>query len=649
MIGNNAAGVLGISFQIAVFVIVTLASLRREGMSRSLVSGGVVAVFGYALVVSFFSLLDISWQVTNVFLSIGLAVALLFGSVRTAVAAGFVLALVAIRRSWAAVSVVVGILILQCLVAAIEPELSIDGQLYHGPVLANIVQSGSLWGWSAPNQYVYYTDLTMAGGVNLATFTGEARFDNAIQIPHLLLLIFVLNWVLARKFSSSFLRVCLSALIAAAPVIWLQPRILYVDLAYGVAVAASIFFIVFIKEFRKSDIVISGILISSVFATKPAGVLTGVVLLGLLVIVAIVRRHRKYPLRITISAMVMGIGLPLVLGTSFYLRNLIQFGNPVFPIQARLGPVVLPGILDLSIFTSGERGNGLVDPGRLVSYAKSIYSGMLHGVSKLDYDPRAGGYGLVPLFVLVIAVLLIGIQVALGLRHKSPGRAWRGPWTAQFAIIAIVAVILLIQPSTFDSRYVIGPTVALLTVALLTSSITLPRAVQLSAAAVALAIMIGQVVWTERTMYPGIKVALDIIQGPEGWQPNTPGNPRGHGLQVAWLPTDPDKCVSIALQTAGGVTASGMNESSFLATLPYGLYGEHLCNRVLPITLTKGGDPARDTAAVVGSDYLVLYAGDVSEWEKLFPTVANCHAKVYSIAADDNYPQAAVVLRNTCS
>lgn len=650
MIGNSAAGTLGIAVQIAGFFIILLVTTRRHGLSRGLVYGGVVAVYGYALVVAFSSLLAVSWQVTNVFLAFALGLSLLFGATRRAITEGFGQFHFAVRRNWAAVVIVAGILLFQMLVAATESELSIDGQLYHGPALANIVQSGSLWGWSAPNQYLYYTDLTMVGGVNLATFTGPAQFDNALQIPHLLLLIFIINWALSRRFTSSFLRVSLAALIATAPVIWLQPRILYVDLAYGVAVAASIFMVVLVREFRRFDVVISGILVGAVFATKPAGILTGLILLSVLAIVVFLRRRSTARLRSTLTVIIIGIGAPLLMAMSFYLRNMIQFGNPVYPIQAKFGPIVLPGILDLSVFTSGERGNGLVDPGRLVSYAGSVASGMLHGVTKLDYDPRVGGFGLVPLFVLVLTIALIGVQIVLRMRTSSRGKSWLEHGKAQGAIVALAATILLVQPSTFDSRYVVGPTVVLLTAALMTSAIALPTAVQLLAGGVALSIAVGQVVWTERTMYPGIKVALDIIQGPAIWQPNTPGNPRGHGLQVAWLPDNPEKCVSIALQTSGGVTAVGMTERSFLGTLSYGLYGAEFCNRVLPITLNRdgNGDPTHDTAAVISSNYLVLYAGDVSEWEKAFPTLAHCLTEVDSIEGTDQYPQAVVVFHNAC-
>lgn len=634
--------------QLALFVVVVLSTTPRHGLSRALVNGSVVAVYGYSLVVGFLLLLAVPWQVTNVLLSLALGAAFLIPSVRRTVLAGIVPSFAALRSSWAALAIVAAVLVFQVFVTAIEPELSIDGQLYHGPVLANVVQSGTLWGWSVPNQYVYYTDLTMTGGVNLATFTGDARFDDALQIPHLLILIFIINWALSGRIRSPFARVALAALIISAPVIWLQPRILYVDVAYGAAVAGTVFFIVLVRQFRAFDVLVAGVLLSAVFATKPTGILTGVLLFVALVGAVLLRRRGQVAWRSTVGAILGGLGVPLVLGTAAYIRNFVQFGNPVYPVRASFGPITLPGILDLSVFASGERGNGLVDPSRWLTYARNIGWGMTHGVTKLDYDPREGGFGYVPLLVLVIALALIAMQLRARLRDRGSGRPLLGEWRPQAVLIAIAAAILLVQPSTFDARYVIGPTVVLLTAALMTSITALPSAVGIVAGIVALVLALSQTAWTERSMFPGLNVALYLAQAPAQAQPITPGNPWGQSPRTAWMPADSGRCISIAVQTSGGVTESGMNESSYLGTFTYGLYGEQLCNRVFPVTLDLGGAQTQ-SEGIEGADYLVLYEDDVAQWERAFPDLDDCLTPVYSIDGDQYYTEDETVLRNVCS
>lgn len=651
MLGSGAAGTLGLLLQGTVFAVVVLLSARRVGVSRALVYGGVVAVYGYALVVSFTSLLGVPWPVTNVLASLGVVVLVIAPPVRASIAEGLGPVLLALRRAWFPVVVVGIVMAYLVMIAEISPELSIDGQLYHGPILADIVQTGSLWGWLAPNQYMFYTDLTMAGGVNLATFAGDARFDNALQLPHLLLLIFIINWALGRRFRSPFVRVAIAAVIVAAPVIWLQPRILYVDVAYGAAVAGAIFAVVLIREFAKFDMLVVGILVAAVFATKPTGILTGAILLIALLVV-VFRRRGGVTLHKTLAVASVGVGLPLLMGMSFYLRNLVQFGNPIYPVQATMGPFRLPGILDISIFASGERGSGFVDPGRWISYASSLKFGMLHGIAKFDYDPRVGGFGRIPLFVLILAVALVAVQLVGRLRGKtSSGAEAKGEWKLQVAVASLAAAVLLVQPSTFDARYVIGPTVVVLVALMLTNFGEIAPRVSLIVGWVSLFLAFGQVVWTEHKMYPGIDGSLYLIHAPADAQPVTPANPWGEGLAVAWLPSDGTGCLTIALQTSGGVKPWGMSESSFLGTLPYGLYGDHLCNRVFPVTLgdQSGGVSSTDEAAILGADYLVLYGRDVAAWERGIPGLAECLTAVSSIDGSSGYPQNELVFHNSCT
>lgn len=614
-----------------------------------MVHAGIIAVYGYALIVAFLALFAIPWQVTNVLLALVVLTIFSLRRVRKATSKGFNAFRARVSRIWGSFLVIGVLLGIQIGVTGVEADLSIDGQLYHGPALANIVQSGSLWGWTASNQYVYYSDLSVAGGVNLATFAGDARFDNALQVPHLVLLVLLINWALSLKFTSSFARISFAALIVSAPVIWLQPRILYVDLAYGVAVLGCIFFATLVQEFRKLDILVAGVALAAVFATKPTGILTGIFLLVVLVCVLILRSRKMAQARKVIPVILLGLGAPLVMAMSFYFRNLVQFANPVYPVQVRLGPLVLPGILDLSVFASGERGNGLVDPSRIASYFHSVGFGMLHGVTKLDYDPRIGGFGMVPTFLLMLTLALVVVQLLSRNRARGVATKQLAMWKVQVGIVSMAVVILLVQPATFDARYTIGPTVALFVAVLLTSLAALTAVVQLSAGGVALLLAFGQITWTEYKMYPGVRVAQEILQGPEAWQPNAPGNPRGRGPQTAWLPSNSEKCFVIALQTNGGVTQSGMTERSYLGTFSYGLYGDGLCNQVLPITVANGDDSPEVDSEVRRADYLIVYQQDVGYWEKEFSELETCLRPVDSVEPSENYPQPAVVLRNTCS
>lgn len=633
-------GVIGLIGQIAVFTVVLGLVAQRRSVSFAALIAGLVAVYGYALIVAFCALVGMPWQVLN--LALALALLIVGGLAWRTLSAGLGATLRVIASTRAAVIVIVVVLAIQISVAVVKPELSIDGQLYHGPVLVNLLQNGTLWGWSAPNEYLYYTDLTMAGGVNLATFTGEARFDDALQIPHLLLLVLLVQWALGARFRVPLARVAIGVLIASSVVIWVQPRILYVDLAYGVAVAASLLLPVLVPRLGRIELASLGILLGAVFATKPTGVLTGLVLLVATIVITLVRR-RSEPLRIRVAALAAGLLPPLVIATAFYVRNLVAFGNPVFPVDARLGPVRLPGIIDLSVFASGERGSGLVDPGRVLSYLKSLGSGILHGVTKLDYDPRAGGFGLIPLAVVVVAAVCIAVQLPRSRRGSSRSTLWR----AQCVVIGLVLVILMIQPSTFDTRYVIGPTVAALVVILVTTIGSLRRSFEIGVGVVAIVLAAAQIAWNERMIYPGVGTVLELKSLPPEYQAATPGNPWGEADLTSWMPDD--ECVTIALQTAGGITASGMNEASQLGALPYALYGDRLCNQVDVITLRdREADSPENEAAVRGADYLVVYRGDASEWMDAYDALEFCGVIIDELRGNEMFPQRLTVIENTC-
>lgn len=632
-------GLIGLVGQAAAFALVTGLIARRRSASFAVLVAGVVAVYGYALVVAFCALIGLPWQVVNLLLLLALLI-IAASPVRGAVLAGLAAILPAARRARGALTVVGVVVLLQASIAVVKPELSIDGQLYHGPALVNILQNGTLWGWSAANEYMYYTDLTMAGGVNLATFTGVATFDDALQLPHLLLFIALVNWALGSRLSSPLARTAIGVLLASSTVIWVQPRILYVDLAYGVAVAAVILISVLAPRLAALELAVLGILLGAIFATKPTGILTGILLIVAVVVITLLRR-RDDPVRVRVGALALGLLPPLALATSFYVRNLVAFGNPVYPVKATFGPLVLPGIIDLSVFASGDRGTGLVDPGRIVTYAASLGSGVLHGVTKLDYDPRGGGYGFVPLALALIALALLVVQLI----PRNRGGV-RPVWGAQLTIVALGLVILTIQPATYDTRYVIGPTAVFVVAGFLTAVGRIPHPAQLVVGVVALVLATGQIAWNEKTVYPGVSTVLQLRSLPPGQQATTPGNPWGTADSMSWLPDD--ECVTIAVQTAGGITAVGMSEGSEFAALPYALYGDRLCNEVDVIQLRdRDADSPENESAVQRADFLVVYRDDIDTWIDAYPRLEECGAVVDEIRGTEMFPKRLSVIA-TC-
>lgn len=635
-----------------VFLGVYLTAAPRRGRSLALLYAALAAVDGYALVVLGAMTVGIPWQAVNAGLGvIGLG-AITSPRLRSAASRPLRSMVSLLRREWATVAILAAVVVFQVLIVALTPELSIDGQLYHGPLLAQIVEHGTVWGWNAPNQYLFYSDLAMVGATNLATFTGSTLFDNGAQVPHLVVLMLALNVALRIRFPRAWVRMGLALLVVSAPVIWIQARILYVDIAYGAAVAALIVLIAANRRAHGSDVLFAAIAGASILAIKPTGLVTSALLVVVLLVASVWRRRRDG------RTWVRSIGTPLgalagpgVLALGFYVRNLIAFGNPVYPVKVSAGPITLPGIVDLSVFASGDRGSGLVDPLRWSTYFMSVLDGVRHGVTKLDYDPRSGGYGYMPLLVLLIAAGLVVAQFASTIRRDRRHELHlRGNLPVQAALVGLAALVLVVQPSTFDTRYVMGPTAVLAAAALVTTVVRVgSRAFEVFAGGLALVLAIGQVAWVEINVYPGLAAIRELRGLPQVWQPVTPGNPWGRGQNVAWLPDDASTCARVVLQTEGGLGPAGMKERAALSTLPYGLYGAALCNVVTPVQLAgfQAGSAQEDPFPT--ADFLVLYEEDVSSWEALMPELAACWGPVQTVPATDGYPQAVTILRDSCT
>lgn len=643
-----AFAILGMIVQGVIFVGAYLLASPSAGRARALLYAGVIATFGYALVLLGLATVGVPWQVSNVLLAVAILTLGSTPGARRRLLRSRIGLTGWVRAGLPSILIVALLVAVQVIAVVLMPELSIDGQLYHGPVLAQLVSHGTVWGWDVPNQYMYYTDLAMLGGVNLATFTGRAVFDNGIQIPYLVVMILAVNVLLARRFQASWIRVSFAALLVASPVVWLQPRILYVDLAYGAAVATLMILILTTKRVGALEMATAAIAASAIFATKPAGILTGALLVLVWVVVAI-KRRRAYGSRLAESFRLLALTGAPALGAAagFYVRNLISFGNPAYPVQASLGPLRFRGLIDLGVFASGDRGSGLVDPGRIGSFIGSIQSGILHGVTKLDYDPRAGGFGYVPLVVVVLVAAVLVAQLTLAVVSRSARRLSIMPmWKVQVGAATLLAMILLIQPATFDTRYVIGPTVVALG-ALLLTTLESRNWIDIVAAAFALVFAFGQIVWTETNTYPGLMVAKWLRAAPEQVQPSTPGNPWGRGGDVSWLPKE--RCVTIVVQSNGGVGPGGMLETARLSTLPYALYGEQLCNTVEPVELTRLTDGVATEDPVPTADFLLLYEDDVNAWRTRYPDLQACWRVAASLPGTAEYPQAVTVIASRCA
>lgn len=528
--------------------------------------------------------------------------------------------------------------------AALKPESSVDGLLYHGAALANIVHEGSLFGWSSVNQYVFYSDLQMALNALWLDATSVVSLEDAVQAPYVsvaALAMYVLSSQTARY---QLTRAWLCSAAVVAPVIWTQARVLYVDVAAGALLCAGIALAG--SGWRSRDRaagVVAALALGGAVATKPSSLFAGAVCIAAgAILVGLVGRVRSlvwYALTAAVAA------------APFYLRNLVSFGNPFYPIGISFGPLKFEGVVDSEVFySSGGQAAGLADPSRLRDFADSIWFGVLNGPQRWLYDPREGGFGRTPLLVVGTVALLLAVAALLG-RRRSAGAGWAGRPDAVVLVAVVTALVVVVfTPNASDARYVI-PSVLLLTgalLALVSLAPRLPGVDQVVAVAVAAAAAVG-IVRSEAIMLFGIAESVRLQREDPDYNTGIDGDAISYGDSFAWLRGT--TCPTIVAQTQGGLTPLGMPGDGLMTTYQYGLWGDELCNDVhfLPTPDEASVDAALADPStgelVADADFVVIDARFRSRWEQLLSDLGLGSSVVYAIPSTDQFPVEQVVLR----
>lgn len=493
-------------------------------------------------------------------------------------------------------------------VDSLKPEFSVDGMLYHGPVLANILGNNGLWNWSEPNEYIYYSDLSIFQAAIQAHLTQPILLDDAFQIPFLAIIGFGMLALLERSHLPSTTKFLVVFALLTAPVIWLQPRILYVDLAYAASLLTSVVLLVAIFRSRKTDawtLAALIIAIASTMATKPVGLLTSALLTLTSVLIVFWTTRQLSNFWPRFSRVVLIAAIPISLGSAFYLRNLIQFGNPIYPVMFTIGAVEYPGKIDPSVFSGGLNFSELIK--RMWDFALNLMNGLFLGPSKHDYDPRSGGFGMSAWVIIGFAMIAATVVVFKKERlHRLPN--------SDAALLALMGLLILcLQPMTSDSRYVIGPFLMLAAASIII--LPKPKKGTLKAITGGLALVIAaNLVLVESKFLMGAGSIVFLSSVDQAYQPSTPGNPRGVGTGMEWLDQNGPK--SIFIQSETGVGVGGLAERTQLTQQSYQLYGHCLCNSV---SYSDGNpiheDRLKPLAAelIGGADYVLLYPSTYKE------------------------------------
>ena len=535
-----------------------------------------------------------------------------------------------------------GILIVpHALAVTIKAESSVDGLLYHGPVLANMLQRGSLWAWSEPNGYIYYTDLSMVQAAIQARLTPFPIFEDGAQIGYFALLILAILATVRLFTGLKPIHYIAIALMLTAPVIWLQPRMLYVDVAFGASIV--VFVVLTIAQIvrptgSKWEIVALGMSLGSVMAVKPVGLVASTVLAFSYLFLWAVSRRTGFISGPRVKLWrVFAVLTGSLLGLVFYARNWIQFGNPIFPVSLQLLGFSLPGEIVFDSFLEGSLQENYLT--RVGAFFSGLSDGALFGPEKADYDPRGGGFGFSVWILLMIAVALL-----YALSKKGQGRSGviphlqqRGIWSAFLIVVSLILVA--VQPDSGNSRYVIASFVLISLAGVIWIDL-LGQKIQFVASVVFTVLVSVNIFSSEVRFHGGLGSILYVMSVSQPYQPSGPGNPRGVGDEFSWLTQGTSQ--NIYVESEGGLGPSGMIESTRIMQQSYPLYGHCLCNDVQFSQGRLGNEKLGELLSQARKFDFILLLGDTHE------TVSKeieSHYKLYVVEPIEGYfPLGYVVL-----
>lgn len=357
----------------------------------------------------------------------------------------------ALRRPWVLILALVSLLELawRIVLAFVLPPLGADALTYHLTTVAWWVQRGGFF----PNPF---SDISEGYPANTElVFTHIALFSHDAQIVDVAQMAFALSGALAtvgiaRVLGASRVpSVVAGILFFLTPIVLAQATVAYVDIATVSLFATCLYFMArYLESFpaipdthqHRSTrlLLLSGLAGGLCLGSKPqAPIWIASVCVFLAVgLVQAARRRQTTPSR-ALGAFGTFVGVTLVLGSYWYVRDWIDHHDPVYPATITLlGKTLFRGNTDALI----ESGSSKFPISVIKSWAHEL-APFLRSESFYRYDQRAGGFGPVWIYVL-LPLLLVFAFVALRRRDRIA-----------LYVLGITGLAWLVSPYQWWSRF----------------------------------------------------------------------------------------------------------------------------------------------------------------------------------------------------
>ncbi|MBI2392407.1 MAG: hypothetical protein HYV09_22670 [Deltaproteobacteria bacterium] len=255
------------------------------------------------------------------------------------------------------------------------------------------------------------------------------------QLPFAALAVLASAAIAARAGVRTGRALGLSLTFLSLPAVALQLAANYVDIAYAALLVAAIAFL-FARRLTTSNALLGALSLGLLLGTKPSAPVPFA-----LIVAAMVAHGRALRRPAWIAA------LAALIGGATYLDNLVRHGNPVWPVQMKIGPIELPGLSPASYFFD----LGLSEPVRSYGWAGRLITSLYQWPARAVYDMRLGGFG--PL----VGWVLLPLALVFVLRRRAPlARVRVG--------LLVLAAVSLATPAAFWTRYTLAFAAALLAI-----------------------------------------------------------------------------------------------------------------------------------------------------------------------------------------
>ncbi len=214
-----------------------------------------------------------------------------------------------------------------------------DALGYHLPYVNFVLVARSLDGVPDDMPYVStYPHNVETLMIALRAMLPDDRLVDLAQIPFALMGATATAGIARRCGASRAPALAAGAAWVVVPAVFLQMPTDYVDVASSAFFLAAVYFVVAAARATpgamRRSLVLGGLALGLYLGTKPNAPLSAAVVAVLLLWVGVRGRERAAAL----------VGLLLVaLGGEAFLFNAVRYGNPVWPVQVQIGPILLLG------------------------------------------------------------------------------------------------------------------------------------------------------------------------------------------------------------------------------------------------------------------------------------------------------------------